>query len=52
MSVFTEHAMVQELHRDGGKVVLLVLDGLGIFHAITLMAQAMVHAGRLKRFGA
>jgi len=28
-SVFTEHSLIQELHQDGGKVVLLVLDGLG-----------------------
>lgn len=52
MSMFTEHSMIQNLHRDGGKIILLVLDGLGVLHATTLMTQAMVHAGRLKRFGA
>lgn len=41
MSAFTKHSMVQELHPEGGKIVLLVLDGLGAFHT-----------GRLKRFGA
>lgn len=29
MSVFTELSMVEDLHKQGGKVVLLVLDGLG-----------------------
>lgn len=29
MSVFTEFSMVEDLHKQGGKVVLLVLDGLG-----------------------
>ena len=29
MSVFTEHKMMQDLHQDGDKIVLLVLDGLG-----------------------
>ena len=29
MTVFTEHALMKDLHRDGGKIVLLVLDGLG-----------------------
>ena len=29
MSVFTEFSMMEDLHRPGGKVVLLVLDGLG-----------------------
>ena len=29
MSVFTEFSMIEDLHRPGGKVVLLVLDGLG-----------------------
>jgi hypothetical protein len=28
MAVFTEHTLMQDLHRDGGKIVLLVLDGL------------------------
>ena len=29
MAVFTKHALIQDLHRDGGKIILLVLDGLG-----------------------
>lgn len=29
MSVFTEFSMIEDLHKAGGKVVLLVLDGLG-----------------------
>lgn len=29
MAVFTEHTLMKDLHRDGGKIVLLVLDGLG-----------------------
>ena len=29
MSVFTEHKMMQDLHQDGDKIVLMVLDGLG-----------------------
>jgi len=29
MIVFTEHAIMKDLHRDGGKIILLVLDGLG-----------------------
>ena len=28
MAVFTEHALIKDLHRIGGKIVLLVLDGL------------------------
>ena len=28
MTVFTEHALMQDLHRAGGKIILLVLDGL------------------------
>lgn len=29
MSIFTEFSMMQDLHRAGGKIVLLVMDGLG-----------------------
>ena len=29
MSVFTEFELMQNLHQDGGKIVLLVMDGLG-----------------------
>jgi 2,3-bisphosphoglycerate-independent phosphoglycerate mutase len=29
MSVFTEFSMIEDLHQPGGKIVLLVLDGLG-----------------------
>ncbi len=29
MSVFTEFTMMKNLHRAGGKIVLLVMDGLG-----------------------
>lgn len=29
MSVFTEFDLMQNLHQDGGKIVLLVMDGLG-----------------------
>jgi 2,3-bisphosphoglycerate-independent phosphoglycerate mutase len=29
MSVFTEYNLMRELHKDGDKIVLLVLDGLG-----------------------
>ncbi len=29
MSVFTEFSIMEELHRPGGKVVLLVMDGVG-----------------------
>lgn len=29
MSVFTEFALMQEYHQPGGKIVLLVMDGLG-----------------------
>ncbi len=29
MSVFTEFSLMQELHQPGGKIVLLVMDGLG-----------------------
>lgn len=40
MSVFTEHSIIQDPHRDGGKIPL-VPDGWGVFHA-----------GRFERFGA
>ncbi len=29
MSVFTEHFLMQDAHQKGGKIVLLVMDGLG-----------------------
>ena len=29
MSVFTNHGLMRDLHQEGGKIVLLVLDGLG-----------------------
>jgi 2,3-bisphosphoglycerate-independent phosphoglycerate mutase len=29
MSVFTEFDLMRELHQDGGKIVLMILDGLG-----------------------
>ena len=29
MSVFTEYNLMRELHKEGDKIVLLVLDGLG-----------------------
>ncbi len=29
MLIFSEHSLMRDLHRDGGKIVLLVLDGLG-----------------------
>ncbi len=29
MSVFTEFSLMKDLHRSGGKIVLLVMDGLG-----------------------
>ncbi len=29
MHIFTEHALMQEQHQKGGKIVMLILDGLG-----------------------
>ena len=29
MNIFSEHTLMRELHQSGGKIILLVMDGLG-----------------------